>query len=275
MCKYKLSVITINYNNREGLKRTIESVINQSNKDFEFIIIDGGSVDGSVEVIKEYISQLSYWVSEKDRGIYHAMNKGVAAANGEYCIFMNSGDMFYSNNVIADVYNNGLSADIVTGIIVLGADKFPLKWFPPLSVSFATFYFGTLSHQASFIRTSLLLTTPYDENLRIISDWKFFLQVLVIQNVSYKAIEIIVAQFDNTPGVGTTNQTEAEAEQKQVLADIFPNRVLIDYEKMNTSMFSFKKKILKFTHRYRLINQLREAYLRYKYTHASSATSDT
>ncbi len=275
MCKYKLSVITINYNNRESLKRTIESVINQSNKDFEFIIIDGGSVDGSVEVIKEYISQLSYWVSEKDHGIYHAMNKGVAAANGEYCIFMNSGDMFYSNNVIADVYNNGLSADIVTGIIVSGVDKFPSKWFPPLSVSFATFYLGTLSHQASFIRTSLLLTTPYDENLRIVSDWKFFLQVLVIQNVSYKAIGIIVAQSDNTPGVGATNRMEAEVEQKQVLADIFPNRVLIDYEKMNKSMFSFKKKILKFTRRYRLTNQLTEAYLRYKYTPTSSATSDT
>ena len=82
-----VSVITINYNNVLGLTRTIDSVLLQKYKDFEFIIIDGGSDDGSVDVIKNFQKNISYWVSEHDRGIYHAMNKGVLAAHGDYCVF--------------------------------------------------------------------------------------------------------------------------------------------------------------------------------------------
>jgi glycosyltransferase involved in cell wall biosynthesis len=88
----KLSVITINYNNAIGLRKTIESVVNQTFRDYEYIIIDGGSTDGSVDVIKEYADKIDYWVSEPDKGIYNAMNKGVAAAHGEYTNFLNSGD---------------------------------------------------------------------------------------------------------------------------------------------------------------------------------------
>ena len=88
----RLSIITINYNNREGLRKTIESVVNQTYRNFEYIIIDGGSTDGSVEVVKEYADRISYWVSEPDNGIYNAMNKGVLAANGKYIQFLNSGD---------------------------------------------------------------------------------------------------------------------------------------------------------------------------------------
>lgn len=87
----KYSIITINYNNADGLRRTIESVVNQTYKDIEYIIIDGGSTDGSVDVIKEYGSQIDYWVSEPDKGIYNAMNKGILQAHGEYLNFMNSG----------------------------------------------------------------------------------------------------------------------------------------------------------------------------------------
>ena len=90
----KFSIITINYNNVEGLRNTIKSVVNQTYTDYEFIIIDGGSTDGSVEVIKEYANIITYWVSEPDKGIYNAMNKGIEVANGEYLNFMNSGDCF-------------------------------------------------------------------------------------------------------------------------------------------------------------------------------------
>ena len=90
----KYSIITINYNHIEGLKRTIDSVISQTSSNYEYIIIDGGSTDGSVNIIKEYKEHLVYWISEKDNGVYHAMNKGVAQAQGDYCIFMNSGDCF-------------------------------------------------------------------------------------------------------------------------------------------------------------------------------------
>ena len=88
MSQRKFSIITINYNNKEGLRKTIESVVGQSFRDFEYIIIDGGSTDGSIEVIKEYAGKVDYWVSEPDKGIYHAMNKGVLQAHGEYLNFM-------------------------------------------------------------------------------------------------------------------------------------------------------------------------------------------
>ena len=98
----KFTVITINYNNADGLRQTILSVVGQTCDDYEYVIIDGGSTDGSVEVIKEREDKISYWVSEKDGGIYNAMNKGVKAARGEYLIFMNSGDIFYDNKVLSD-----------------------------------------------------------------------------------------------------------------------------------------------------------------------------
>ena len=90
----KISIITINYNNCEGLRRTIESVVNQTCRDFEYIIIDGGSTDGSVDVIKRYADNIDYWVSEPDKGIYNAMNKGIRMATGDYVQILNSGDMF-------------------------------------------------------------------------------------------------------------------------------------------------------------------------------------
>ncbi|MFT4805390.1 MAG: glycosyltransferase involved in cell wall biosynthesis, partial [Psychroserpens sp.] len=99
----KLSIITINFNNAVGLKKTIESVVNQTSNDFEYIVIDGGSNDGSVDVIKEYEAKVSYWVSEVDKGIYHAMNKGILLAKGDYLEFLNSGDILVNETVIQKI----------------------------------------------------------------------------------------------------------------------------------------------------------------------------
>ena len=110
----KYSIITINFNNREGLERTIKSVITQTCQDFEYIIIDGGSTDGSIDIIKKYANKIHYWVSEPDNGIYHAMNKGVQFAHGEYLNFMNSGDFFIDIEVLSDLFPF-LNNDIITG----------------------------------------------------------------------------------------------------------------------------------------------------------------
>jgi glycosyltransferase involved in cell wall biosynthesis len=96
----KLSIITINYNNRDGLEKTIRSVIDQRFTDFEFIVIDGGSTDGSVDNIRKYENKINYWCSEKDAGIYNAQNKGIKKAKGEYCLFLNSGDFLYNEDVL-------------------------------------------------------------------------------------------------------------------------------------------------------------------------------
>ena len=96
----KLSIITVNFNDSEGLERTIRSVISQTFRDFEFIVIDGGSTDGSVNVIKKYENHINYWVSEHDGGIYAGMNKGLRQAKGEFVNFMNGGDSYHSPDVL-------------------------------------------------------------------------------------------------------------------------------------------------------------------------------
>ncbi|MCC6690867.1 MAG: glycosyltransferase, partial [Bacteroidia bacterium] len=115
----KLSVISINLNNRLGLEKTIKSVIDQSFQDFEYIVIDGASTDGSIDVIKANADKFSYWVSEKDKGIYHAQNKGIAHANGEYLLFLNSGDYLYSSNVLQTFFSKNYSEDILYGDLML------------------------------------------------------------------------------------------------------------------------------------------------------------
>lgn len=100
----KLTIITINLNNKAGLQTTIDSVIAQTYKDFEWIIIDGGSTDGSKELIEKYTNYIKYWVSEPDKGIYNAMNKGIKVAEGEYLQFLNSGDSLFSNSVLSDIF---------------------------------------------------------------------------------------------------------------------------------------------------------------------------
>ena len=115
MMKPNLSIITINRNNAAGLRKTIESVVSQTYTDFDYIIIDGASTDESVDVIKEYADRITYWVSEPDTGIYNAMNKGILKANGEYCLFLNSGDWLYDNDVLNDVFSISPTEDIVYG----------------------------------------------------------------------------------------------------------------------------------------------------------------
>ena len=229
----RYSVITINYNNREGLRNTIKSVVCQKFNDFEFIIIDGGSTDGSVDVIQEYSSDVSFWVSEKDRGIYHAMNKGVAQAHGDYCIFMNSGDCFYDNRVLESMEIHSFKEELLVGKIVSKTNKF-LFDSPKRPLSLYYLYSGTVPHQSTFIKTDMLRQYPYDENLGIVSDWKFFVQLIVLHSCSIRFVDQIIARFD-TNGVSTSNPEEMWREKEQVLSELFPSRVLADYQYMKSS----------------------------------------
>lgn len=221
----KISVITINYNNKEGLEKTIKSIISQTYSNIEYIVIDGGSTDGSKEIIQKYANQISFWVSEKDKGIYNAMNKGIAQAHGEYCNFMNSGDTFYDNKVLEDIFSQNQSADIITGITKL--DTVPATyWYPPKEVSFNTMCYGTISHQGSFIKTTLLKKHYYDETIPIVADWAFFLQTLIIENCTYISLERNICSYDMT---GISSTTPYDKERKYVLEKMFPDRILIDF----------------------------------------------
>ncbi|MEA4841498.1 MAG: glycosyltransferase family 2 protein [Bacteroidales bacterium] len=223
----KLSVITINYNNRDGLRKTIESVVNQTSRDFEYIIIDGNSTDGSMDVIKEYADKIDYWVSEPDKGIYNAMNKGILIATGEYCNFMNSGDCFHQNDVLEQVLPY-FFVDIIWGKF-LKVNDLQLGGYPYSNVSMLLFAKGgAICHQATFIKRKLFNGNLYDENLKIVSDWKFFIDELIFKNCSFKNINIIVADFDNT-GISSTNEKITNNEREMILKEFLPERIYIDY----------------------------------------------
>lgn len=223
----KISVITINYNNADGLKKTIESVICQSYNDYEFIIIDGGSIDNSQDIILQYQNQITYWVSEPDKGIYNAMNKGISKATGDYCIFMNSGDCFYDSEVIYNFITLNLNEDIVVGNIFSSKSNKVLFSKPQREISLYYLYSSTIPHQGSFIKTSLQKKHLYDESLKIVADWKFFVQAIILDNCSYKYIDIPIGKFD-TEGLSTTHREATWLEKQKVLYDIFPTRVLED-----------------------------------------------
>ena len=234
-CTMKYSVITINFNNCEGLRKTIESVVAQTYNGYEYIVIDGGSKDGSVAVIKEYSDRINYWVSEPDSGIYNAMNKGVSQAQGDYCIFMNSGDCFYNANVLESFSGSNMQEDLVIGKLVSARDGCVLFAPPPQrDISLYYLYSGTIPHQSSFIKTELLRLYPYDESLEIVSDWKFFVEAVVMHNCSVRYINDYLASFD-MEGISTTNPERMWNEKEQVLSSMFPSRVLADYKAMKAS----------------------------------------
>ena len=224
----KLSVITINYNNKDGLTKTIESVVNQTCHEFEYIIIDGFSTDGSLDVIKANADKITYWVSEKDTGIYNAMNKGTKVAHGDYCLFLNSGDVFLDNTVIERVLSCDLSADIVSGSIKYTDGR---KAKAPTKVTMKTFIVGSLPHQATLIKRQLLSDNPYDERLGLCGDWRFFIQTLIYNNVSYKTIPVVISLFD-TSGISSTEnkQSERRLYELKLCRDVIPLRIEEDYK---------------------------------------------
>lgn len=228
----KLSIITINYNNLEGLKRTYESVVEQTCQDFEWIIIDGGSTDGSKEFIEEHQEHFAYWCSEPDKGIYNAMNKGIMKATGEYLQFLNSGDNLVDNKVVEEFLALGWNEDVVSGDIILDGDDNERRNNPDEEeLDLDSLRYGTVTHPASYIKKDLFLKYGmYDEALRIVSDWKFFLEVLIIQGCSYKHWSRVVANF-NTDGICSSPENDAihKEERKKVLNQY--RRILRSMEK--------------------------------------------
>ena len=212
----KYSIITVNYNNATELARTVLSVRSQSCKDYEYIVIDGGSTDGSVEVIRSNESAIDHWVSERDKGIYDGMNKGIAAANGEYCLFLNSGDSFY-NDYVLEQASGLLDRDFVCGNAMLTEGRNQL-WIAPDVVD-EQFWRqrNSICHQAVFIRTALLKSNPYDTSLKIVSDYKFAFFELAIKNRLYRHIDMTICNY-GCNGV-SANHEKSDEEKKGVIDD--------------------------------------------------------
>ena len=274
----KLSIITINYNNAEGLCKTLASVAAQTYPNIEHIIVDGGSTDGSVGIIREYESTLAYslspfasnlkWVSEPDKGIYNAMNKGIRMATGEYIQILNSGDILAAPDVTermmaalaaqcAEIKDESLkikgeeTCETVTSASRLSPLASRLENCPPIfygnmikvnaqgkvvgksgytEYSLRQFYSSTLNHDCAYIRKDLFEEYGlYDENLKIVSDWKWYLQAIGLGSVKPEYVDIDVTIFDDG-GISETQLDRRAAERRQVLEELLPPAVLWDYD---------------------------------------------
>lgn len=168
----KLSIITINYNDVKGLRATQKSIAEQTFRDFEWLVVDGESTDGSKGFLAEHEAETAWCCSEPDGGIYNAMNKGIQHADGEYLLFLNSGDTLFEATTLERVFSKTPDADVVYGDWKeIQPLRFPKMRHAPKHVSY--YYFATrpLCHQAAFIRASLLKQAPYDETYAICADW--------------------------------------------------------------------------------------------------------
>lgn len=245
----RLSIITINYNDAEGLRKTLASVAAQTYRDIEHIVIDGGSIDGSVEVIEDYVNQcMMYdvlWVSEKDKGIYNAMNKGIRKATGDYCQFLNSGDTLAAPDV-----TKRMMASMEDRIDILYGDM--LKLMPNgeevydvsgggKEVTLNTFYGGCLNHGPAYIKRSLFDEYGYyDETLKICSDWKFYMQSIVLGKATTKHVDIVVTHFDMN-GISETRKDILNEERNRLLHEMIPQGILKDYDRYHFAMSQYDR----------------------------------
>lgn len=192
----KVSIVTINYNNANGLEKTIKSIIAHSTPLFEYIVIDGNSNDESKEILHHYANKISRWISEPDSGIYNAMNKGIKIANGEYILFINSGDTLKEGIDFRKIIGHISNEDIVYfDLEIAGTGKSYIKKYPD-SPDFKYFMEDTLPHTASFIKKDVLKRYGYySEKMNIASDWAFFTDCICLHNCTYKHINDCFSTF--------------------------------------------------------------------------------
>ncbi len=220
---YKLSIITINYNNLEGLKRTIESIVNQTWQEFEYVIIDGGSTDGSAAYIESQSAHFDYWVSEPDKGIYNAMNKGIAKATGEYLLFLNSGDHLFKQNILAENHHTMKYFDLIYfDLQIIDRNECFINEYPDI-LTFSYFVKNTLPHPATFIKRNLFAKRGlYDESLKIVSDWKLLMVSVCKYGSSYLKVNKTMSVF-YLDGFSSSSENRELLlkEREQVLNDEF------------------------------------------------------
>lgn len=247
----KLSIITINYNNAEGLRKTLASVAAQTCRDIEHIIIDGGSTDGSVDVIKEYVfsnpdkaqffKHTICWVSEKDNGIYNAMNKGIRLATGSYIEILNSGDVLAAPDVTdrmvrelekeeypAILYGNMLKS--YDGETIINKDT---CGGAGATESFLYFYKGTLNHDCAYIQRDLFEKYGlYNEEMKICSDWEWYVKAIAIggEKAVYTNIDVTIFDMNGISESYGKNAELIKKERREYLEKVLSASVLHDYD---------------------------------------------
>lgn len=214
----QLSIITVNLNNLEGLERTIQSVRDQKLKNFEFVVIDGVSKDGSVECIGDNRDIIHTAVIEKDKGIYDAMNKGIGLARGKYVIFLNSGDFFYNETVLQEVFEKEHDEDILYGHVLSAGNVRRV----PERVTASFILRRSLNHQGSFIKRSLFDDLGlYETRFRYDADWAFFIRAILEKKCSTYYVDRVIAVFEGG-GMSSKRDFSHYTEQAEVIQYAYP-----------------------------------------------------
>ena len=267
----KLSIVTINYNNAEGLRHTLASVAVQTYRDIEHIIVDGGSSDKSVDVIRRYVQKVKsqepraksvIWSSEPDKGIYNAINKGIKKATGDYIQILNSGDILASDDVtarmvaalesysresrvesqekgVAIFYGNMLKSYDWKTII---RDTCGNGMYTP--ESFLYFYIGTLNHDCAYIRRDLFDKYGlYNEEMEICSDWEWYVKAIVLggEKPVYTNIDVTIFDMNGISESGGKNKELIKKERREYLEKILPPAVLHDYDKFSFPILQYQR----------------------------------
>lgn len=237
----RLSIITINYNNAEGLRKTFASVASQTYRDIEHVIVDAASTDGSVDIIKEYAEKADYpvsWSSKKDKGVYNGMNIGIKRATGDYIQILNSGDILSAPDVTermmaalpegAPILYGNMVKDFGNGKLV--RDNCGGAGAPE---SFMYFYNGTLNHDCAYIRKDLFEKYGlYNEQMKICSDWEWYIRAIVLggEKPVYTNIDVTIFDMNGISESGGKNRELIKKERREYLEKILPATILHDYD---------------------------------------------
>lgn len=246
---FTISIITINYNNLSGLRKTMKSVLEQTHRNIEYIVIDGGSTDGSKDYIKEYGDSLEYWVSEPDNGIYHAMNKGIDRATGNYLLFLNSGDYLADKEVVADFVALKPERKIVYGHAYFeGPEGRRLKKMPS-ELSIGVILTHTLNHQSIFHHSDLFKSKRFSYDYKIISDWVFYNNALIDSGFDYLFLDRVISVFDtNGISTGSKNLELRVEERKRYIKNEQQKNIdllVADYFRLNNTYLNISRRYKK------------------------------
>ena len=261
----KLSIITINYNNAEGLRKTLASVAAQTYKQIEHVIVDAASSDGSVDMIKEYAEETAYpvsWSSKKDKGVYNGMNIGILRATGDYIQILNSGDILAAPDVtermiseldslnakrsslnddsIAILYGNMLKS--YDGKTIINRDTCGNGMYTP--ESFLYFYKGTLNHDCAYIRRDLFDKYGlYNEDMKICSDWEWYVKAIALggEKAVYSNIDVTIFDMNGVSESHGENAELIKKERREYLVKTLPASILQDYDQYAFPMEQYNR----------------------------------
>lgn len=237
-----ISIITIIFNSEKYLEETIQSVTNQTYDNVEYIIIDGGSTDGTLDIIKKYEDQIDYWVSEKDSGIYDAMNKGIDLANGEWINFMNAGDRFVDEHVLEKIFTkqDTSSCDLIYGSSVVTGNQENVLLEPKKFTKFNLYFWNTrvVCHQAMFVRKDI--AGKYSMKYRLKGELNWYLD-LVEKVKSYKIVDFPIVYYA-LGGAGDINYKLNSLESLKV---VFSRNMILGFLSLPVIAFKYIRKVLK------------------------------